>query len=103
MQVRRNRPTALREGFVKRVAKWLFGISAALLIALVFFITDTGQVILRGKVPANVSPERLDDDIYMGAALAPYAYLLVPAVILLFFGILHWAVAARKKRLTDKR
>jgi hypothetical protein len=58
-------------------------LAVALLLAALFFLgeTDSGQVYLRGK-PANPSDHFVVDDQYMGAALAPFIYCLVPASLL---------------------
>ena len=53
--------------------------------------TDRGQQILSGKAPANETHFD-EDDRYMGAALAPIVYCLIPAGILLIFGAAEFAV-----------
>ncbi len=72
-----------------RRTKFLFAISAILFLAFLFFISDRGQEILRGKIPENVTGFQLDD-IYMGAGLFPWGYLLIPSVIVMFFGLISW-------------
>ena len=62
-------------------SKILFTISGLLFVAFLFFITDHGQEILRGPVPKNATGFQLDD-IFMGAGLAPWAWMLAPSIIL---------------------
>jgi hypothetical protein len=83
---------------MKILYKSLFSISGLLFCAFLFFITDRGQEILRVEIPANATGFQRDD-IYMGAGLAPWAWMLAPAVILTLFGLLMRHVA--KKRLVE--
>jgi len=80
-----------------RSSKYLFAIAAVLLIGFCFFVTDTGQEILRGKISPGTSHEKIDD-IFMGAGLAPYAWMLAPAVVLIGFGLIGWFVEMRRRR-----
>lgn len=75
-------------------SKILFTISGLLFVAFLFFITDRGQEILRGPLPKNATGFQLDD-IYMGAGLAPWAWMLAPSIIL--------AIIALAMRLSAKR
>jgi hypothetical protein len=70
---------------MKRGAQIAFVLSALFLCFFVFGITDAGQVVLRGRIPQTATHWQLDD-IYMGAGLAPWAYGLVPSVLLAFIG-----------------
>jgi hypothetical protein len=67
--------------FQKLRIRILFVISGALFCAFLFFVTDRGQEILRGTPPKNATGFQLDD-IYMGAGLAPWIWMLVPSFIL---------------------
>jgi hypothetical protein len=78
---------------MKHRAKILFCVSGVLFCAFLFLITDRGQAILRGQIPRNATGFQRDD-IYMGAGLAPWAWLLVPAVVLAIFGL----VMSRRNR-----
>jgi hypothetical protein len=51
----------------------------------IFGITDVGQTVFRGHIPPNVDHGQLDE-IYMGAAFAPWVYGLVPGVTLALVG-----------------
>jgi hypothetical protein len=64
----------------------LFILSGALFCAFLFFVTDRGQEILRGPRPANATGFQMDD-IYMGAGLAPWAWMLAPSFILLLLAL----------------
>jgi hypothetical protein len=75
-------------------SKILFTISALFFVAFLFFITDRGQEILRGPLPKNATGFQLDD-IYMGAGLAPWAWMLAPSLI--------FATIALAMRLIVKR
>lgn len=86
---------------MSRRTKILFAISGILFLAFLFFVTDRGQEILRGKTPANATGFQLDD-IYMGAGLFPWAYLLTPSVLLLFFGfICLWVDRGKRDQLNQ--
>jgi hypothetical protein len=63
----------------------VFGLSAVFLGFFLFGITDVGQAFLRGPIPANASHWQLDD-VYLGAAWAPWVYGLVPSVLLTLIG-----------------
>jgi hypothetical protein len=65
-----------------------------------FGITDTGQHVLRGRIPPNATHWQLDD-IYMGAGLAPWVYGLAPAVLLAALGsvlVLSHRIRSRRCR-----
>jgi hypothetical protein len=66
---------------MKKAAQIAFGLAAVFLAFFLLGITDTGQTVLRGRIPPNATPFELDD-IYMGAGLAPWVYGLAPAVLL---------------------
>jgi hypothetical protein len=70
---------------VKRGAQLAFGLSALFFCFFVFGITDVGQVVLRGRIPPSLGNFQLDD-IYMGAALAPWVYGLGPFLLLAIIG-----------------
>ena len=70
---------------MKRGAQLAFGLSVLFLCFFVFGNTDIGQTVLRGRIPPDVAPGRLDD-IYMGAGLAPWVYGLAPSLLLAFIG-----------------
>jgi hypothetical protein len=72
----------------------LFVISGALFCAFLFFVTDRGQEILRRTPPKNATGFQLDD-IYMGAGLAPWIWMLVPSFI---FFLVALAVQRTSKR-----
>ena len=78
--------------------KILFASSAVLFIAFLFFISDKGQEILRGPIPKDATGFELDD-IYMGAGLAPWAYLLFPSFIFMLFGLGSWSIDPRSKAM----
>jgi TRAP-type C4-dicarboxylate transport system permease small subunit len=80
-----------------RSSRYLFAIASVLLIAFCFFVTDTGQEILRGKISPDTSHEKIDD-IFMGAGLAPYAWMLLPGIIMGGFGLLGWVIEIRKRK-----
>jgi hypothetical protein len=65
--------------------KILFLLSALFLCAFFFFITDIGQQALRGRIPAHATGFQLDD-IYMGAGLAPWVYMLIPSICFMLLG-----------------
>lgn len=83
---------------MKRGAQVAFGLSVLFLSFFLFGITDAGQAVLRGRIPANASHWELDD-IYMGAGLAPWVYGLVPSVLLALIG----AALLYKRRTGVKR
>jgi hypothetical protein len=65
---------------MSRRTKVLFVISGILFLSFLFFVTDRGQEILRGKIPADATGFQRDD-IYMGAGLYPWAYFLMPSFL----------------------
>ncbi len=76
---------------MKRRSKIAFGLSLPFLFFFLFGITDKGQEVLRGNIPPNATPMRLDD-IYMGAGLAPIAWGLFPFLFLVVVGLGLWAL-----------
>jgi hypothetical protein len=70
---------------MKRGAQIAFGFSVLFFFLFLLGITDAGQTILRGRISPTVSHWELDD-IWMGAALAPWVYGLAPAVVLGLIG-----------------
>jgi hypothetical protein len=70
---------------MKRGAHVTFGVSALFFCFFLFGITSVGQVVLRGHIPPNAGNFQRDD-IYMGAALAPWVYGLAPSVLLALVG-----------------
>jgi len=70
---------------MKRVIQVAFGLSFLFLCLFMSGITDTGQIILRGKTPPGIGQFQLDD-IYMGVALATWVYGLAPCVLLALVG-----------------
>jgi hypothetical protein len=73
------------------------GLAAALLLLGFLGLTDTAQQWLRGSGrPNETGFER--DARYVGAGLAPLAYLIAPGVILGTVGIVDSALWLRKSR-----
>ena len=72
--------------------KILFGIAAFLFTAFVFFITDLGQELLRRPYMHPGMDHFELDDVYMGAGLAPWVYLLAPAMFVAVIGGISWWV-----------
>jgi hypothetical protein len=70
-------------------------LSGLIFCAFLFFITQRGQEILRGPIPANATPAQIDD-IYMGAGLAPWLWMLAPAVILAILALIMKLISYRK-------
>ena len=70
---------------MKLLAQVAFGLSLLFLCFFVLGVTEIGQTVLRGKIPPNIDPGRLDD-IYMGTGLEPWTYGLAPSVLLGFVG-----------------
>jgi hypothetical protein len=71
-------------------------LSVALLV--LFFIGESGpgQAFLRGKAPGAETPFMADDR-YMGAGLAPFAYCLLPACVLLLYAVFTTIVSRRRR------
>jgi len=80
---------------MKLRTKVLFAASLPFLMFFVFGITDVGQKILIGQVPANIDHWKADD-IYMGAGLAPWVYGLAPFILLCLCGALSWLLEQRR-------
>lgn len=72
---------------MKTRTKTLFICSLPFLIFFAFGVTNFGQRLLIGKLPADIDHWKADD-IYMGAGLAPWVYGLVPFILLCFGGLL---------------
>jgi hypothetical protein len=70
-----------------KLRRIFFIISALLFCAFLFFVSDPGQDILRGTIPANATPMQRDD-IYMGAGLTPWVWMFAPAVFLALIALL---------------
>jgi hypothetical protein len=75
--------------------KILLASSVPFLIFFAFGVTDLGQNILRGPIPAGMDHWKAVD-IYMGAGLAPWVYGLAPFVLLDVCGIISWLLDRRK-------
>jgi hypothetical protein len=71
---------------MKLLARIAFISSALLFCAFLFFVTERGQAILQGAIPANATGFQRDD-IYMGAGLAPWTWMLAPSIILLLIAL----------------
>jgi hypothetical protein len=63
--------------------------SVPFLCFFVFGVTDFGQRLLVGNVPAGTDHWKADD-IYMGAGLAPWVYGLIPFILLGGSGMVSW-------------
>jgi hypothetical protein len=63
----------------------------------VFGITDVGQRVLVGKLPLNVDHWK-DNDIYMGAGLAPWVYGLIPFLAFFLFSLVSRLLERSKFR-----
>jgi len=70
---------------MKRWAQVALGFSVLFFCFFLLGITDVGQALLRGRVPANATHWELDD-IYMGAGLVPVVYGLAPSAVLALIG-----------------
>ena len=87
---------------MSRKTKILFAISGILFVSFLFFVTDLGQEILRGKIPADATGFQRDD-IYMGAGLAPFTYMLIPSLIVAIFGLISsWVDRGPKRDRLDR-
>ena len=75
---------------MKRASQVAFGLAFLFFAFFLFGITDIGQTVLRGRIPANATHFELDD-IYMGAGIAPWVYGLAPAVLLAATGGILYA------------
>jgi hypothetical protein len=71
-----------------------FFISGILFCAFLFFVTERGQEILRGSISPNATGFQRDD-IYMGAGLAPWCWMLAPSIILLILALAMKRVGKR--------
>jgi hypothetical protein len=58
----------------------LLVIVVLLIAAFAFWMTDTGQMMLRGTSPPGETPFEADDR-EMGAGLAPFAFALLPGLL----------------------
>jgi len=74
---------------MKLRTKFVFALSLPFLRFFAFGVTDVGQRLLIGNLPPNVDHWKADD-VYMGAALAPWVYGLVPFILLWLFGFVFW-------------
>lgn len=82
---------------MKRASQLGFFLAALFLCFFGWGITDAGQRVLRGNIPPVVDHWKLDD-IYMGAGLAPWAYGLLPCVVLASLASML-LLAYKRKRL----
>jgi len=73
----------------------MFGLGVVLLGLFLAGISPAGQRYLIGK-PSENHWER--DDQYMGAALAPYVYCLVPSILFFTGSVVIYSVGRRRKR-----
>jgi hypothetical protein len=78
---------AERSGSMKSHTKFVFALSALFLVFFLFGVTDKGQEVLRGRIPANASPMDLDD-IYMASGLAPWCWGLIPSALACILGLI---------------
>jgi hypothetical protein len=63
--------------------------SVPFLCFFAFGLTEFGQGILRGNIPAGTD-HWTADDIYMGAGLAPWVYGLIPFIALCAGGLISY-------------
>jgi hypothetical protein len=73
---------------MKLRTRCLFTISAVLLMAFVFLLSDFGQKILTAHTKGLTHFEL--DDRFMGAAIAPWVYLLFPSLVLALSAVISW-------------
>jgi hypothetical protein len=86
---------------VKVRTKILLILSSPFLCFFAFGVTDYGQNILRGDIPPGTDHWKADD-IYMGAGLAPWAYGLLPFILLFVIGLISWFLDLRKQRTQSR-
>ena len=82
---------------MQRLEHIFFIVSGVLFCAFLFFITERGQEILRGRIPADATGFQRDD-IYMGAGLAPWVWMLAPAIVLTAVALLMRRAARNAPR-----
>jgi hypothetical protein len=73
----------------------MFGLGVVFLVLFLIGISQAGQRYLVGT-PSEDHWER--DDQYMGAALAPYVYCLVPGFLFLTGSLVAYSVDRRNRR-----
>ena len=61
----------------------LLGVVVLLLAVFAYWMSDRGQMILRGTSPPGETPFQADDR-EMGAGLAPFVFALFPALLVCF-------------------
>ena len=64
----------------------VFALSISLFGFFLFGISEKGQELLIGRIPANASHMEVDD-VYMGAGLAPWVFGLYPSVFAALLGL----------------
>lgn len=74
---------------MKMRTKMLVLASLPFLIFFAFGVTEFGQTVLIGKLPANVDHWKAED-VYMGAGLAPWVYGLIPFILLCLCALVSW-------------
>jgi hypothetical protein len=79
--------------------KIMFGLGVVLLGLFLAGISPAGQSYLIGK-PLEDHWER--DDQYMGAALAPYVYCLVPSFLFFTGSVVTYSVERRRSRKSKR-
>jgi hypothetical protein len=79
----------MRGGKVKIWTRILLIASVPFLCFFAFGVTECGQHLLVGSLPAGIDHWKADD-IYMGAALAPWVYGLIPFILLGGSGMISW-------------
>jgi hypothetical protein len=83
---------------LSRRTKILFGIAGVLLLAFMFFVADAGQESLRRPyMHPGMSHFELDD-VYMGAGLAPFVYLLAPGMLVVLAAFASLIVDDRRTK-----
>ena len=85
----------LESGTLKTMTKALLVSSTPFFCFFAFGITEFGQGILTGNIAPGTDHWKLDD-IYMGAGLAPWAYGLLPFLLLCGGGIVSWFLEPHK-------
>ena len=87
---------------MKLRTKLAFVLSLPFLGFFAFGVTDAGQRVLIGKLPANIDHWKADD-VYMGAGLAPWVYGLFPFVLLCLLGSVSWLLERPRFRPRSNR
>jgi hypothetical protein len=79
----------MRDDNVRIWAKILLIASIPFLCFFAFGLTEFGQSILIGNIPAGIDHWKADD-IYMGTGLAPWVYGLIPFILIGGTGMISW-------------